>query len=236
MAMTVVTRYLREHGIRFETLRHAPVETALGAAYALGLPAEQLVKTIVVDVGPEHVLALIPATGRLDLGLLREGLGAHDVHLATEEELEHDFPRFELGTLPSLGSLLSARVLIDPEVVKQPTVVFAAGSRQESVRVSTRDLLRLERATVVPLVREAGSQPLHRADEPDEGRIQALRGKRADVGLTAAEALELGYLQAREERDTRMREQSAEPMGRRFQANRFLERRTRDRERAIRTR
>jgi prolyl-tRNA editing enzyme YbaK/EbsC (Cys-tRNA(Pro) deacylase) len=230
--MTIVTQYLREHGIRFETLRHAPVQTALGEAFSLGVPPEQVVKTIVLDIGRTHVLALIPATGRLDKRLLKEALRASRVHLATEDELGHLYPRFEPGTLPPLGSLLSARVFIDPEVVKQPTVVFAAGSTEQSVRVSTRDLLRLERAIVVPLVREA--EPARPTAGVDGARERWLLTKRANSGLSADEARELGYLRAQQERH---RSQAADPMARRsFQADRFIEQRTKERERGIRIR
>ena len=83
--------------------------------------------------------------------LLRDALRRRDIHLATEDELERDFPQFEMGSIPRLGSLLSAPLVIDPEVVQHDMVVFAAGTHEESVRVRMRDLLRLEHAVVTPI-------------------------------------------------------------------------------------
>jgi prolyl-tRNA editing enzyme YbaK/EbsC (Cys-tRNA(Pro) deacylase) len=53
-----------------------------------------------------------------------------------------------------LGWLLDAETLVDPSVLECDTVVFAAGTRTESVRVRTRDLFRGEHAAFVPLAAE----------------------------------------------------------------------------------
>jgi len=97
----------------------------------------------------------VPATGRLDMHLVQAAVGGRHVRLAAEEELLRDFPGIELGALPPLGSLLGAPLYVDQEVLQHDTVVFAAGSRTESVQLRTADLLRHERVTTVPLIRHA---------------------------------------------------------------------------------
>lgn len=160
--MSAVTEYLTRAGVPFDVLRHAPVMSAMGEAFALGVPPEMVVKTLVLDAGPIHVLAVVPASRRLDMHLVRHALLNHHAHLASEDELIRDFGEYELGTLPPLGSLLSAPVVIDPEVVQHDQVVFAAGSRGESVRVHTRDLLALEHAFVTPIVRSIEAEETRR--------------------------------------------------------------------------
>ena len=160
--MSAVTEYLSRKGIPFDVLRHADVQTAVGEALSLGIPAELVAKTIVLDVGRSHVLAVVPASRRLDARLLRDALRRRDIHLATEDELQRDFPQFELGSIPPLGSLLSAPILIDPEVVRHDIVVFASGTHEESVRVRARDLLQLEHAVVTPIARSWRNDPSHR--------------------------------------------------------------------------
>ncbi|MFA5891568.1 MAG: YbaK/EbsC family protein [Actinomycetota bacterium] len=152
--MSAVTEYLRHHGVVFEELPHAPVFTATDEARAVGVSADDVVKTLVLDVRGGHALALIPGSRKLDMRLVREATGDRRAHLATEEEVERDFPGYELGALPPLGTLLRAPVLVDAEILAHPQVVFAAGSQRESVRVRTDDLIREERATVVQLTRD----------------------------------------------------------------------------------
>jgi prolyl-tRNA editing enzyme YbaK/EbsC (Cys-tRNA(Pro) deacylase) len=60
---------------------------------------------------------------------VQAAVGDRHVRLATEEELLRDFPGFELGALPPLGSLLGAPLYVDQEVLQHETVVFAAGAR-----------------------------------------------------------------------------------------------------------
>jgi Ala-tRNA(Pro) deacylase len=79
--------------------------------------------------------------------------------MATEEEIEKDFPNYELGAVPPLGSLVGAPTYVDPEVMGHDTLVFAAGTQTESIRVRSEDLFRNESVTVAPLTRP------HVADE-----------------------------------------------------------------------
>jgi prolyl-tRNA editing enzyme YbaK/EbsC (Cys-tRNA(Pro) deacylase) len=58
-----------------------------------------------------------------------------------------------LGALPPLGSLVRAHVYVDPEVMGHDSVVFAAGSQTESVKIRTEDLFGGEPVTVAPLSR-----------------------------------------------------------------------------------
>jgi Ala-tRNA(Pro) deacylase len=149
--MSTVTEYLSSKGVPFAILRHAEVRTALGEAYALGVPPEIVAKTVVLDVGGAHVLAVLPASRRLDMHRLREALRDHHVRLASEDELSRDFPQYELGSFPALGSLISAPVVIDPDFIMHDDVVLAGGEGGESIRVRTRDLLAIEHALVTPI-------------------------------------------------------------------------------------
>jgi Ala-tRNA(Pro) deacylase len=76
--------------------------------------------------------------------------------LATEAELVADFPGYELGALPPLGSLLGVPLLMDPEGLGHERVVFAAGTESESVRVATAEVFRDEQMAILPLTRRDG--------------------------------------------------------------------------------
>ena len=94
--------------------------------------------------------------GGWTLRLVRESLDDPDARLASEAELQVDFPGYELGALPPLGSLLGVPLLVDPEVLDHEMVVFAAGLETESVRVAAGELFRDEPLTMLPLTRRDG--------------------------------------------------------------------------------
>lgn len=155
--MGLVTDHLTKRGLSFEVLSHEEAFTSIDQARALGVEADEVLKTISLYTASGHALAVIPASRRLQMTLVRRAVGDPHVSLATEDELEHDFPEFELGSLPPLGSLLHVTMYVDTEVMAHDTVVFAAGKQSESVKIRTEDLFRGEEVTVVPLTRRSGS-------------------------------------------------------------------------------
>jgi Ala-tRNA(Pro) deacylase len=162
--MSVVIEHLEQRGAAFEALAHRQAYTSIDEARALGIDADEVLKTLAVRTGPGYVLVVIPAARRLDLRLVREALGDHGARLATEDELRHDFPDYQLGALPPLGILVGANVYVDPEVLGHGTVVFAAGTQTESVKMRPQELFEEGGFTTVALVK----QPERGSDDPVE--------------------------------------------------------------------
>ena len=150
--MSIVAEYLKQRGTAFEVLSHRQAYTSVDEARALGVDADEVLKTLAVRTASGYALVVIPASHRLDLRLVREALGDNRARLATEEELGRDFAGYELGALPPLGALVGAEVYVDPEVSRHGTVAFAAGNQTESVRMRTEELFGRESVTTVPLV------------------------------------------------------------------------------------
>jgi Ala-tRNA(Pro) deacylase len=153
--MTQVTEHLQTHGIPFKPIAHQQTYTSIAEARAVGIDASDVLKTIAMRVAGGYALMAIPATCRLDMHLVQAAAGDRHVRLATEQELLRDFPGFELGALPPLGSLLGAPLYVDQGVLQHETVVFAAGSQTESVQLKTADLLKHEQVTALPLIKHA---------------------------------------------------------------------------------
>jgi Ala-tRNA(Pro) deacylase len=153
--MSAVTEHLQLQGSPFEVLAHQQAYTCADEARALGIDAGEVLKTVAVRVGAGYALMVIPASRRLDLRLVRRAVADNHARLATEEELRRDFAGYELGALPPLGTLVSAPVCVDPEVLGHDTVAFAAGTQTESVRMRTQDLFGGAQVTAMPLAKRA---------------------------------------------------------------------------------
>jgi Ala-tRNA(Pro) deacylase len=154
MAEKDVPTILDEAGVEYELLPHPRTETAAAEAEALGIDPKDVAKTLVVSSPGGYVRAVLPATERLDLRKLREQVeGGKRIHLATEEDLERDYPGFELGAVPPFGASGDS-VLVDSRLAARERVVLEAGSHEQSVRIRTADLLRLTQAQVVDLAQD----------------------------------------------------------------------------------
>ncbi len=158
----LVRSYLHERGVPFDVCIHPRTFTSIAEARALGVEADEVLKTLVVDTSRGHAVLVLPASRRIDMHRVREALGDRHAKLATEEEIARDYPEFELGAIPPLGSLLNQPTFVDATVLDHETVVFAAGVQTESLKVRTEDLFRGEDARAALLTRA------HRyEDEPE---------------------------------------------------------------------
>lgn len=157
--MSLTTEYLERRGVVFETFPHDAAFTTIDEARALGIQADQLVKTLLLDTERGHALAVIPGDRRLEMHRVARAVGDPHVRMASEPEIQRDLPGIELGAVPPLGGLLKLPVYVDPGVTEHETVVFAAGSQTESIRIGSRDLLDEEGVTVVRITAEPSDVP-----------------------------------------------------------------------------
>jgi Cys-tRNA(Pro) deacylase len=152
--MSLVTEYLERKGVPFEAISHEKTYTTMDEARALGIEADAVVKTLLLDTSSGHALAVIPGDRRLDMRLVEDVVGDKHAHLATEQEIERDLPGIELGSLPPLGGLLKMHAYVDPEVLQHETIVFAAGTQTESIRARSEDVFRDEPITVAKITKD----------------------------------------------------------------------------------
>ncbi len=153
--MAYVMDYLQGRGVTFTVIPHPKAPTAVGEAHAIHVPADLVAKTVVVIANYGPALMVIPASRRLDMKLVAEAVGDPDVRLATERELERQFPDYELGALPPLSMLLLAPMYVDPAVAEREEIVFAAGRQDVSIRMATRDLFGTDPIVITPLTPES---------------------------------------------------------------------------------
>ena len=160
MPVSRVTEYLVQQGVPFEVMPHSRAFTSVAEAIALGVPMHDVVKTLMVNTPAGRAIVVIPGSARVDMHLVRKAVGDNHCHLTSEDDLQRDFPDFDLGCLPPIGSLLGVRSYVDPEVLANETIVFAE-CQTGSVKMRTGDLFGREQAVAAPLVE---------IDEPEEAK------------------------------------------------------------------
>ena len=154
--MADVTSVLDKAGIDYDLLDHERTERALLEARALGVPPEQVAKTLVLSTPAGNVRAVLPASERVDFHKLRDLVeGGKNIRLLREDELERDYSEFELGAVPPFGGSKRDRVILDSRLAEQDSVVLEAGSHRKSVRLKTNDLKTLTGAEVADISQEA---------------------------------------------------------------------------------
>jgi Ala-tRNA(Pro) deacylase len=145
-------RWLREQGVAFRLLEHAPVFTSEEASRVRGTPIEAGAKALVLRAEDQPVHVVLPGHRRVDNARVRAVLGTRTLRFATPEEL------FALtgcvpGAVPPFGNLFGLPVLADAELAGREDIAFNAGSNAVSIVMRAADFIRLSEARVHPLSR-----------------------------------------------------------------------------------
>jgi len=136
MGMAITLReYLDSAGVDYELVEHTYSSTSMQAAQAAHVPGDRLAKSVLLEDEYGYVLAVIPATHRLELGDVHRRLNRM-VGLATERELADVFADCEEGAVPPLGRPYGVEVIIDESLAWQPDVYFEAGDHTDLVHLS----------------------------------------------------------------------------------------------------
>ncbi|MGE5856898.1 MAG: aminoacyl-tRNA deacylase [Solirubrobacterales bacterium] len=144
------TKHLEAQGIEYELVEHDRALTAAGEARAAGQEPANALKSVLLRDLEGYELVVLQASDRLDMRKVREQLGESrsELRLATEEEMDADFPQFELGALPPLGEMLPAPEIVDRRVLDHDRVLCNAGDHRHSVLIDPEEIVRVSNAEI----------------------------------------------------------------------------------------
>ncbi|MRJ44617.1 Cys-tRNA(Pro) deacylase [Idiomarina loihiensis] len=142
--MTPAIDVARKNKISFKVheYSHDPASESYGgeAAEKLGVPQEQVFKTLVVSLdGKELAVGIIPVSSRLSLKLIAKALGAKKATMATKSDVERA-TGYVLGGVSPLGQKKQLRTIIDTSATYNSTVFISAGRRGLDMELNPEDL------------------------------------------------------------------------------------------------
>jgi Ala-tRNA(Pro) deacylase len=140
--------FLDGKGINYVRITHSTAYTARETAVSAQIPGKGLAKTVILKADGKMIMAVLPASRRLDLGLLREAVGANKVEIANETEFKDMFPDCDIGAMPPFGNLYGMDVISEGILAENEEIAFNAGSHTEVVRLSYKDFLELVKPKV----------------------------------------------------------------------------------------
>jgi Ala-tRNA(Pro) deacylase len=151
-----VRQMLQRRGIPFTEVHHPPAFTAQQVAQREHVSGHRVAKVVVVMADGWPVELILPATRLVDLDRARTVLGAAEVRLASEMEMQQYFSDCEVGAIPPLRHWQGVPVLMDRALKVEGEVLFQAGTHEDAVRVNFRDWYELVQPQVATF-----SEPEH---------------------------------------------------------------------------
>jgi Ala-tRNA(Pro) deacylase len=85
------------------------------------VPGRELAKVVIVRAGEDFVMAVLPATHKLDVARFARATGLREPRLATEDEFARLFPDCDPGARPPFGNLWNLPVWVDDERLRRTT-------------------------------------------------------------------------------------------------------------------
>jgi len=149
MPVQKLIELLDSHQIKYTVLTHSVAYTAQGVAALTHTPGKELAKTVIVDLDGALAMAVLPASGAVNVSELRAATGAKTVTLAKESEFKDWFPDCETGAMPPFGNLYGMRVFVDESLTFDKGIAFNAGSHRELMRLAYADFEKLVKPTVL---------------------------------------------------------------------------------------
>lgn len=154
MAVNVKTiNFLKKSNLRYGMLDHRTVYTAYDKAATLKLKPSDITKTLVLKFEKEMCLAVLPGNKNLDKqkfkavlnsALKKKGLKtAKNIDFVPEKAMKSKFKGIMLGAVPPLGEIWGMMTLIDKAAVKRPLVIINCGDYEHSLKLKTKDFLKL---------------------------------------------------------------------------------------------
>jgi Ala-tRNA(Pro) deacylase len=145
---------LDEHKVSYEVFNHALAYTAQEIAAKQHCSGNEMAKVVMLKVNDALVMGVIPASRKINLGIVVKNLDAKTARLATEDEFIARFPGCEIGAMPPFGNLFGVPVFVDPELEKDEYIYFNAGNHVQTVRMQYKDFARLVKPKIARLVEE----------------------------------------------------------------------------------
>ena len=153
-------RFLESQRVAYRTHEFSPeIRSAADLATALGVPAAQVFKTLVVlrERG-RPLLVMIPGDRSLNLKALAKAVGEKKLSMAAHREAEA-LTGLEVGGISALALMHKGfQVYADKGMLDFPEVYVSAGARGTNLGLSPQDLIRVTRARVVEVAELQGDE------------------------------------------------------------------------------
>jgi Ala-tRNA(Pro) deacylase len=131
-----VINYLVAQHVDFDVVSHPRTVTSQETAQYSHVSGDNLAKSVVLEDDRGYLLAVLPASCRVDLGELHR-LTNRNLGLATEFELGALFEDCETGAVPPLGSAYQLETIVDDSLAEQPDIYFESGDHEQLIHVSS---------------------------------------------------------------------------------------------------
>lgn len=151
--------WLDENNIRYFTIRHSKAYTSQEIAASVHVSGKNFAKTVVVKIDGKMALFVLPASFKIDFGMLGSIFRKENLMLAHEGEFRHVFPDCEIGSMPPFGNLYGLDVYVAKSLSEDDEISFNACSHSEIIKMKYKDFEKLVKPKILKFSTKEVSYP-----------------------------------------------------------------------------
>jgi len=134
MSPTLI-KQLHKHQLAYETIHHPYSITSLNTAHTSHIPANKLVKPVILHDQQGYLMALVPSNTYVYLSELNTLLN-RQMTLASEAEVSALFNDCECGAIPPVGEAYDMKSIVDNRLNECTDVYIEAGNHTDVLHLS----------------------------------------------------------------------------------------------------
>ena len=128
--------------------------SAIAVAHKIGLPVEQVFKTLLTTTGPDqYAFAVIPGDSELDFKKLARAAGARKAEMVSLKDVQ-PLTGYIRGGVTVFGAKKDFPVFADETIELFDFISVSAGQRGTQILLAPQDYLRVAKATVADLTKD----------------------------------------------------------------------------------
>ena len=139
--------YLKDKGVEFRSIDHAPTHTSEESAKIRGTTIQQGAKALVMFADNSPILAVLSAAHKIDNYAFKTEFKVKDLRMANADEVKK-ISGVEIGAVPPFGNLFNIPVYFDKKLLTQSEIAFNAGSLTKSLIIKSSDFVKLVNPTL----------------------------------------------------------------------------------------
>ena len=126
---------LQKHQLSYETIHHPYSISSLNTAHTSHIPAQKLVKPVILHDQQGYLMALVPSNAYVYLNELNMVLN-RQMTLASEAEVSVLFNDCDCGAIPPVGDAYDMKTIVDNSLTECADVYIEAGNHTDVLHLS----------------------------------------------------------------------------------------------------
>ncbi len=153
MPVKKVKQFLDDNTIKYVSIKHSLAYTAQEVAASTHIRGKKIAKTVVIKADGKMAMAVLPASMRINLDMLKKATGVKKVEIAGEQEFQDLFPDCAVGAMPPFGNLYGMEVYADSSLKNNEEIAFNAGSHTELIQLAFKDFDKLVQPKIAKIAK-----------------------------------------------------------------------------------